>query len=66
MDKNTFAGIYLVLLPLVAKVIELIYTRKDRRFSLGYDPLSLSLMGVLLTLGWLSVWIFGAYLMFKR
>jgi hypothetical protein len=63
MDKNTLAGIYLILGPAVAKLIEVIFTRSDRRFKLGYNPFSLSPMGWLLTLGWLGAWVYGLFRM---
>lgn len=57
MDKNTLAGIYLILGPAVAKLIEVIFTRSDRRFKLGYNPFSLSPMG------WLGAWVYGLFRM---
>lgn len=33
MDSNFIAGIYLVLLPIIAKAIETKTTKKDKRFS---------------------------------
>lgn len=61
MDKNMIAGIYLVLLPVVSYIIEKSTSRKDGRFKLKYDPMSMSWKGWLLSILWLAIWLFGAY-----
>lgn len=61
MDKNMMAGIYLLLLPAVFYIIEKSTSKRDGRFKLGYNPMSMSWKGWLFSILWLVIWLFGAY-----
>jgi hypothetical protein len=65
MDSNFIAGIYLVLLPIIAKAIETKTTKKDKRFKLGYNPASMSFKGWVLTIIWLVIWVAGLFQVVK-
>ena len=65
MDSNLLACIYLVLLPIIAKVIETKTTKKDNRFKLGYNPTSMSFKGKAVTFIWLIIWVAGLFQVVK-
>lgn len=44
---------------LLLKLIEVVTTKKDRRFSLGYKPGSMSVLGKILTLIIFVAWFFS-------
>lgn len=44
---------------LLLKLVEMATTKKDRRFSLGYKPSSMSVLGKILTLIILIAWFFS-------
>ena len=66
MNGNLIAGIYLILLPAVGKIIEMSFSKGDRRFKLGFNPSSLSFKGWLLLILWLIIWIIGAFQIVKH
>jgi hypothetical protein len=65
MDSNLLAGIYLILLPAVAKIIESTNSKSDKRFKLGFNPASMSFKGWILLIFWLVIWVAGAFQVVK-
>lgn len=45
MNSNLLAGLYLLLLSAVGKIIESKHSKGDKRFKLGYNPSSMSFKG---------------------
>lgn len=65
MSGNVIAGIYLLLFVVVGKIIETINSKSDRRFSLGFNPSTLSLKGWIFLILWIIVWVIGAFQVVK-
>lgn len=60
-----FAGLYLILLPIVAKIIESKNSKRDKRFKLGYNPATMTIKGWIYSIVWLVIWFAGAFQLVK-
>jgi len=65
-DKNLLLGFFLVSLPVGLKVIQMVFSKPDKRFTLSYNPRDMSVKGWFFAAILWIIWILAFYIMGKN